>query len=144
MNLRIAPLFLCLVPLSACCLSGPVRPPVYDPIVTASGVHVQDRVVPEAGPAAKPGDTVTIDYVLSLEDGTVADSSLERGQPISFVLGSGEVPRGLEEGIEGMILRGERQIRVPSELGYGAAGVPPRIPPHALLTFNVELLELHE
>jgi FKBP-type peptidyl-prolyl cis-trans isomerase len=136
-------LLLALLPcaLSACGLLRD-RPPEYEPVQLASGVRVQDLVVPEEGPVAASGDRVTIDYRLALLDGTVADSSRDRGQPISFVLGDGEVPAGLEQGIQGMRLLGRRRVRIPPELGYGSQGRPPRIPPDSVLVVDVELLAL--
>ena len=116
-------------------------PPTYDPFVTAAGVRVRDLVVPEGGEVAALGDEVTLEYEMRLEDGTLADSSRERGEPVRFVLGAGAVPPGLEDGILGMRVLGRRRLRVPPELGYGSEGRPPRIPPEAVLVFDVELLD---
>jgi peptidylprolyl isomerase len=68
------------------------------------------------------------------------DSSLDSGQPFTFTLGAGEVIEGWERGIEGMKVRGKRELIIPPELGYGAQGSPPAIPPNAVLNFEVELL----
>jgi len=140
--LRLALLALALpAGLGSCMLCRP-EPPHYEPFVTAAGVQVQDVVVPEAGAVATPGDQVTIDYAMRLASGELVDSSRERGTPASFVLGTGRVPAGLEDGILGMRVGGRRKLRVPPELGFGSAGRPPRIPPDATLLFHVELLDV--
>jgi len=139
--LRTTVLVLALAGLGSCGLLRP-RPPEYDPVRLDSGVVVQDQTVPEKGPSARPGDRVTIDYRMALVDGTVVDSSRDRGKPVTFTLGGGEVPPGLEQGIEGMRRMGRRRVRIPPELGYGAAGRPPKIPPNAPLVVDVELLEI--
>jgi peptidylprolyl isomerase len=126
---------------SSCAMFRP-RPPVYEPLVTNSGLRLRDLVVPVEGRVVAEGDRVTIHYTLSLEDGTPVDSSLERGEPISFRLGEGQAPRGLEEGLIGMRVLGRRKLRVPPELGYGAEGRPPNIPPDATLRIEVELLRV--
>ena len=76
-----------------------------------------------------------------LEDGTVFDSSLERG-PFEFTLGRREVIRGWDQGVAGMRVGAKRQLVVPPHLGYGASGAPPVIPPNALLHFDVELVSV--
>jgi hypothetical protein len=77
-----------------------------------------------------------------MQDGTVFDSSVQRGEPISFELGAGRVIRGWDEGVAGMVVGGTRQLVIPSHLGYGARGAPPAIPPNALLHFDLELVEI--
>ena len=103
---------------------------------------VEDVVVPKAGPRAKHGDLVTIHYEGRLRDGEVFDSSYDRGTPITFELGAGKVPRGLDEGLVGLRLGGRRKLLVPGELGYGSAGVEGLVPPDATLHFDIELIEL--
>lgn len=118
------------------------RPPEYPLVRLPSGVVVHDLVVPENGEPAKTGDTVTLEYQLGLEDGTIVDSSLEHGQRLHFRIGDGQVPTGLEQGVEGMRLFGRRELIVPPELGYGKEGMPPVIPGNARLYFEVEMMEL--
>ena len=80
--------------------------------------------------------------VPSFDISSIADSSIERGTPISFVIGAGQVPKGIDEGVRGMRLFGRRKLIVPPELGFGSAGKPPRIPSDATLTIAVEVLAI--
>ena len=80
----------------------------------------RDISVPEGGRGPNTGDTVRVHYTGRLEDGTVFDSSVERGEPISFELGAGRVIRGWDEGVAGMVVGAKRQLVIPSHLGYGA------------------------
>jgi FKBP-type peptidyl-prolyl cis-trans isomerase len=84
---------------------------------------------------------VAIRYELRLVDGTLVESSDDTGQPLRFEVGRGSVPRGLEQGVLGMRLFGRRRLSVASELAFGSAGRPPRIPPDAQVVFEVELME---
>lgn len=92
------------------------------------------------GPAAKAGDEVSVQYVgVNYKSGKEFDASWSRGEPFAFALGSGMVIPGWEEGIEGMKVGGRRELIIPPELGYGAAGSPPAIPPNETLVFVVDL-----
>jgi FKBP-type peptidyl-prolyl cis-trans isomerase FkpA len=88
------------------------------------------------------GKTVKVHYTGWLADGKEFDSSLDLGEPIQFVLGSGRVIPGWDEGVAGMKVGGKRQLRIPPELGYGARGAGPTIPPNATLIFDVQLVSV--
>jgi peptidylprolyl isomerase len=95
-----------------------------------------------SGTEAEAGNIVQVHYTGRLEDGTQFDSSLDRGQPIQFALGSGRVIPGWDEGIA--LLREGDQARfiVPPDLGYGATGSGGVIPPDATLIFDLELVRV--
>lgn len=98
----------------------------------------------EAGEGASPGasDTVQVHYEGTLRDGTVFDSSYERGQPASFPLNG--VIACWTEALQMMQVGGKAKLTCPADLAYGDRGIPPRIPGGAVLTFQVELLEILE
>ena len=112
-----------------------------EPTVTTTGLQIIDIEV-GTGDAAQSGQTVEVHYTGWLADGTKFDSSLDRGQPFSFVLGAGRVIAGWDEGVAGMKVGGERRLIIPPALAYGESGRPPVIPPNAELTFDVELLAI--
>jgi FKBP-type peptidyl-prolyl cis-trans isomerase len=92
------------------------------------------------GAEAVAGKKVTVHYTGTLTDGSKFDSSLDRGRPFDFPLGAGRVIKGWDEGVAGMKVGGKRRLTIPPELGYGARGFPPVIPPNSTLIFEVELL----
>lgn len=106
---------------------------------TPSGIKTEDLKIGE-GAEAKAGNTVTVHYTGTLENGTKFDSSRDRGQAFSFPLGTGYVIKGWDEGVIGMKVGGKRKLIIPSSLAYGEVGVPGTIPPNATLVFEVELL----
>ncbi len=111
-----------------------------DTVITASGLKyiiVSDGT----GPRAENGKTVDVHYTGYLMDGTIFDSSVERGEPISFSLGNGMVIRGWEEGIGLMKVGDKFRLIIPSQLGYGERGAGGgKIPANATLIFDVELI----
>jgi peptidylprolyl isomerase len=111
------------------------------PTTTASGLQYWD-IVTGTGATAMPGNVVKVHYSGFLTTGAKFDSSRDRGEPFSFPLGAGQVIKGWDEGVAGMKVGGQRQLRIPPELGYGAAGAPGAIPPNATLIFDVELLDV--
>jgi FKBP-type peptidyl-prolyl cis-trans isomerase len=94
------------------------------------------------GAEATKGKTVTVHYVGTLTNGSKFDSSRDRNEGFTFQLGAGRVIQGWDEGVAGMKVGGLRKLTIPPELGYGARGFPPVIPPNSTLVFEVELLQV--
>jgi FKBP-type peptidyl-prolyl cis-trans isomerase len=94
------------------------------------------------GIAAQNGDNISVHYIGKLEDGTKFDSSIDRGVPFDFDLGTGQVIEGWDLGVLGMKIGEKRKLIIPSNLAYGENGIPGAIPPNATLIFEVELLEI--
>jgi FKBP-type peptidyl-prolyl cis-trans isomerase FkpA len=90
--------------------------------------------------APTKADTVEVHYEGKLIDGTVFDSSIARGEPISFPLSG--VIAGWTEGLQLMREGGKAKLTSPSDLAYGPRGSPPKIPGGATLVFEVELLQI--
>jgi FKBP-type peptidyl-prolyl cis-trans isomerase FkpA len=101
-----------------------------------------EKITAGAGPMPKRGDTVTVHYTGWLIDGTKFDSSVDRDEPFSFVLGTGQVIQGWDQGVAGMRVGDKARLTIPSELAYGEHGYPGAIPPKATLIFEVELLSI--
>ena len=102
-----------------------------------------DDIVEGDGPAAAPGDTLTMQYVgVNYSDGKQFDASWDNGQPFTFQLGTGQVIQGWDQGIAGMKVGGRRELIVPPDLAYGAQGSPPAIGPDETLIFVVDLLDV--
>lgn len=112
-----------------------------DLVTTASGLQYQDIEI-GTGQEVQTGDTVTVHYNGYLEDGSKFDSSVDRGQPFSFTVGTGNVIAGWDEGLVGMKVGGVRKLIIPPELGYGENGVAGAIPGNATLIFEVELISI--
>jgi FKBP-type peptidyl-prolyl cis-trans isomerase len=106
---------------------------------TASGLQYADLAV-GTGAEAAARSRVQVHYSGELTDGRPFDSSRDRGEPLEFVLGVGQVIRGWDEGVSGMKVGGRRILVIPPELGYGSRGAGGVIPPNATLVFDVELL----
>lgn len=111
------------------------------PTTTSSGLQYWDIVV-GTGATATPGSTVKVHYSGFLTSGQKFDSSRDRGEPFTFPLGAGQVIKGWDEGVAGMKVGGQRQLRIPPNLAYGAEGAGGAIPPNATLIFDVELLDV--
>ena len=106
---------------------------------------VIEEIAPGEGDSAQAGKTVYVHYTGWLYDagaeggrGAKFDSSRDRGQPFSFLLGGGRVIKGWDEGVVGMKIGGKRVLTIPPELGYGASGAGRVIPANATLIFEIE------
>jgi peptidylprolyl isomerase len=106
-----------------------------------SGLKYVDEVI-GTGAEPKTGEHVTVHYVGTLTNGTKFDSSRDRNEPFTFVIGEGEVIKGWDEGVATMHVGGKRKLIVPPQLGYGSQGAGGVIPPNATLIFEVELLNI--
>ncbi|XBW37401.1 hypothetical protein QEN19_002981 [Hanseniaspora menglaensis] len=99
------------------------------------------EAVSDCSVKAAKGDVVSVHYTGKLlSDGTIFDSSINRGQPIQFTLGVGQVIRGWDEGLIGACVGEKRDLYIPSSYGYGARGAGNVIPPDADLFFETELV----
>ncbi len=105
---------------------------------TPTDLKIEDIKVGD-GAEAKTGNTVSVNYMGTLVNGTKFDSSYERGTPFDFTLGQGQVIQGWDKGILGMKVGGKRKLTIPSELAYGSQSVG-SIPANSTLVFEVELL----
>ena len=101
------------------------------------------------GAVAVAGSDVSVHYTGWLFDrkaanrrGAKFDSSVDRGEPLTFLLGAGRVIRGWDEGVAGMRVGGKRVLMIPPEYGYGRKGAGGVIPPNGSLVFEVELLQV--
>jgi FKBP-type peptidyl-prolyl cis-trans isomerase FkpA len=101
-----------------------------------------EKITAGTGASPKQGQTVTVHYTGWLADGTKFDSSVDRDEPFSFVLGGGQVIPGWEQGVGGMRVGEKARLTIPPELAYGEAGYPGAIPANATLIFEVELLSI--
>jgi len=125
--------------------AAPAAPaaPVLDPLVKT------DTKV-GTGPEATVGSTVFVHYtgwlykpMAARQRGRQFDSSVSRGEPLDFVLGTGRVIKGWDQGVAGMKVGGKRTLIIPSHLAYGKRGAPGGgIPPDADLIFDVELVKV--
>jgi peptidylprolyl isomerase len=127
--------------------AAPTGPLAHKPkIAKATGAAPKKLVIHDLivgkGPAAKAGQTLTMQYVgVLFKNGKQFDASWDNGQgPFSFTLGQGRVIPGWDQGLAGMHVGGRRQLVIPAALAYGASGRPPVIPPNSALIFDVDLI----
>ena len=118
-------------------------------ITTPTGLQYEITTQSQDSNTPQKGKPVTVHYTgwLADKDGNPLmdkkfDSSVDRGQAFSFVIGVGQVICGWDEGVMGMKVGEKRRLIIPAELGYGARGAGNLIPPHATLVFDVELLKV--
>jgi len=139
---------------AACSNDAPstARRPVDAPAAAAITELQKTDVVKGAGEGISSGQQAVVHYTGWLYDpgapdhkGTQFDSSRPRGKPFRFVIGSGGVIKGWDEGVQGMQPGGQRQLVIPADLGYGASGAGNgQIPPNATLLFDIELLAIED
>jgi peptidylprolyl isomerase len=114
-------------------------------VTTPSGLKIEDSKVGD-GAAPETGQICVMHYTGWLyengQKGRKFDSSVDRGEPFEFPIGTGRVIKGWDEGVASMKVGGKRTLIIPPELGYGARGAGGVIPPNATLIFDVELLDL--
>jgi peptidylprolyl isomerase len=115
------------------------------------GLKIEDIKLGD-GKEVKSGDSIAINYIGTLPDGTKFDSSYDRGIPFQTVIGVGRVIKGWDEGVVGMKVGGRRRLTIPGDLAYGENGIQARdaqgnvikdkyvIPPNSILIFDVELV----
>jgi FKBP-type peptidyl-prolyl cis-trans isomerase len=103
-----------------------------------------EKITVGDGASPEPGDTVTVHYTGWLTDGSKFDSSVDRNEPFAFVLGTGQVIQGWDQGVARMRLGDKARLTIPPEMAYGEQGYPGAIPPNATLIFEVELLSISQ
>jgi peptidylprolyl isomerase len=112
-------------------------------VTTESGLKITDTQV-GTGATPKTGQICVMHYTGWLytdgAKGKKFDSSVDRGEPFEFSIGTGQVIKGWDEGVASMKVGGKRTLIIPANLGYGARGAGGVIPPNATLIFDVELL----
>jgi len=101
-----------------------------------------EKITEGTGEVPRVGKTVTVHYTGWLLSGEKFDSSVDRDEPFSFVLGTGQVIKGWDQGVAAMRVGEKSRLTIPPELAYGAQGYPGIIPPNSTLVFEVELLSV--
>ncbi len=121
------------------------RPEVDFPGETPPEDLVVEELIAGGGPAAEPGDKVSCHYVgVSWSTGEEFDASWNRGQPLDFTVGTGQVIQGWDQGLIGMQQGGRRRLEIPADLAYGEQGAGGVIAPGETLIFVVDLVGLQK
>lgn len=132
-----------LAPMTAASAQGSAAQGAAKPVTTASGLQIIDTKI-GTGVSPRTGQTCIMHYTGWLMQNGVKgqkfDSSVDRGQPFEFPIGTGRVIQGWDEGVATMKVGGKRTLIIPAALGYGSRGAGGVIPPNATLIFEVELL----
>jgi peptidylprolyl isomerase len=119
------------------------KPVIPKPTGTPPRKLVKEDIVKGKGPGAKAGDTVTVNYVgVNFSNGQEFDSSWDSGAAFPVQLGAGMVIEGWDKGLLGIRKGGRRLLTIPPEMGYGAEGYPPDIPPNETLVFVVDAVSI--
>jgi peptidylprolyl isomerase len=120
------------------------KPVIPKPTGSPPNKLVKEDIVVGKGPGAKAGDTVVVHYVgMNFSNGKEFDASWDTGQPFPVQLGQGMVIAGWDKGLIGIKKGGRRKLTIPPELGYGAQGYPPDIPPNETLVFVVDAISIN-
>ncbi len=121
----------------------PATPPTPKPAIAKKPTIIEIRK--GTGRTVEPGDVVTVHYEGFLKNGTKIDSTVDKGQPMSFLLGGGMLMPGWEAGLEGARVGDKRKLIVPPDLAYGAQGSEDgKIPPNATIVFVIEVLKVQK
>jgi FKBP-type peptidyl-prolyl cis-trans isomerase len=115
--------------LAGCGSDSPTEPSLF---------RAEDLLVGDGAPAVA-GDTLTVHYIGTFDNGQAFDDSYARGAPFTFRLGAGMVIQGWDQGLVGMRVGGKRRLTIPPALAYGSQGGQ-GIPPNATLHFDIELI----
>jgi FKBP-type peptidyl-prolyl cis-trans isomerase len=115
--------------------------PIDEIILTPSDNGVKKLIFQKGeGDCPLKGQEVLVNYEGRLQDGTIFDSSINHGEPLKVIIGTGQVIKGWDIGIMSMQLGERAELHISSEYAYGAIGAPPSIPGSANLIFKVDLL----
>ena len=124
-------------------MTNPTKPDVVLPSAVPTSLVVEDLVEGDGDEAAN-GALVDVHYVgVALSTGAEFDSSYDRGDPLTFRLGAGQVISGWDRGVRGMRVGGRRQLTSPPHMGYGARGIGGVIKPDETLVFVCDLVGVH-
>jgi peptidylprolyl isomerase len=120
------------------------KPVIPKPTGSPPRKLVKEDIVKGKGPGAKKGDTLVVHYVgMNFSNGQEFDASWDAGSPFPLQLGAGQVIAGWDQGLVGIKKGGRRKLVIPPELGYGAQGFPPDIPPNETLVFVIDAVSIN-
>jgi peptidylprolyl isomerase len=120
------------------------KPVIPKPTGSPPRKLVKEDIVKGTGPPAKKGDTLVVHYVgMNFSNGQEFDASWDTGSPFPVQLGAGQVIAGWDKGLVGIRKGGRRKLVIPPELGYGAQGYPPDIPPNETLVFVIDAVSIN-
>jgi FKBP-type peptidyl-prolyl cis-trans isomerase len=113
-------------------------------IIKSKNMEVKKEILKEGAgeQQVEKGNSISVHYTGTFEDGTKFDSSVDRNQPFNLTVGIGQVIQGWDQGLIGMKVGEKSKLTIPPAMAYGPAGIPGAIPPSSTLIFEVELLEI--